>query len=126
MTRPFEPQSPQPPNACAARQPQGHPEELLRLENELRGLLRVFGTRLASLSAMAPSMPGCARLSRMTSSQHYPTRCVLLLSIFIKPTRQSHLKTVASRTIIWSLVKQLRMGLVPVLHRLHRRFALER
>lgn len=33
---------------------------------------------------------------------------------------------VASRTIIWPLVEQLRMGLVPFLHGLHRRFALER
>ena len=33
---------------------------------------------------------------------------------------------VASRTIIWSLLEQLRMGLVPFLHGLHRRLALER
>jgi len=33
---------------------------------------------------------------------------------------------VASRTIIWSLVKQVRVGLVPLFHRLHRRTALER
>ncbi|WP_121420838.1 colicin D domain-containing protein [Acidovorax sp. 94] len=33
---------------------------------------------------------------------------------------------VASRTIIWSLVKQARVGLVPLFHRLHRRTALER
>lgn len=34
--------------------------------------------------------------------------------------------TVASRTIIWSLVKQVRVGLVPIFHGLHRRTALER
>ena len=33
---------------------------------------------------------------------------------------------VASRTIIWSLVKQVRVGLVPIFHGLHRRTALER
>ena len=33
---------------------------------------------------------------------------------------------VASRTIIWSLEKQVRVGLVPLFHRLHRRTALER
>ena len=34
--------------------------------------------------------------------------------------------SVASRTIIWSLEKQVRVGLVPLFHRLHRRTALER
>ena len=34
--------------------------------------------------------------------------------------------SVASRTIIWSLVKQVRVGLVPIFHGLHRRTALER
>ena len=33
---------------------------------------------------------------------------------------------VASRTIIWSLVKQMRVCLIPLFHRLHRRTALER
>ena len=33
---------------------------------------------------------------------------------------------VASRTIIWSLEKQMRMGVMPVFHGLHGRFALER
>mgnify|MGYP006370430177 CR=1 FL=1 len=33
---------------------------------------------------------------------------------------------VASRTIIWSLVKQVRVCLMPLFHRLHRRTALER
>ena len=33
---------------------------------------------------------------------------------------------VASRTIIWSLVKQMRVGLVPIFHGLDRRTALER
>ena len=33
---------------------------------------------------------------------------------------------VASRTIIWSLVKQLRVGVMPLFHGLHRRTALER
>jgi hypothetical protein len=32
---------------------------------------------------------------------------------------------VVSRTIIWSLVKQMRVLLVPILHGLHRRLALE-
>ena len=34
--------------------------------------------------------------------------------------------TVASRTIIWSLVKQMRVCLIPLFHGLHRRTALER
>ena len=33
------------------------------------------------------------------------------------------LRTVASRTIIWSLMKQIRPLLVPLLHGLHRRLA---
>jgi hypothetical protein len=33
---------------------------------------------------------------------------------------------VASRTIIWSLVKQVRVRLIPLFHGLHRRTALER
>ena len=33
---------------------------------------------------------------------------------------------VASRTIIWSLVKQMWVRCVPLFHRLHRRLALER
>ena len=33
---------------------------------------------------------------------------------------------VASRTIIWSLVKQVRVGVMPLFHGLHRRTALER
>jgi hypothetical protein len=32
---------------------------------------------------------------------------------------------VASRTIIWSLIEQVRVSLVPLFHRLHRRLALE-
>ena len=32
---------------------------------------------------------------------------------------------VTSRTIIWSLTKQVRMGLVPLLYGLHRRFAFQ-
>ena len=44
-----------------------------------------------------------------------PTFCQLTWRIFV-----------ASRTIIWSLVKQVRVGLVPLFHRLHRRTALER
>ena len=47
-----------------------------------------------------------------------------------KPPAQGYdgirLIIVASRTIIWSLVKQVRVGLVPIFHGLHRRTALER
>lgn len=38
----------------------------------------------------------------------------------------AHELGVASRTIIWSLVKQVRVRLVPLFHGLHWRFALER
>ena len=41
-------------------------------------------------------------------------------------TRAMSALDVASRTIIWSLVKQVRVGLVPIFHGLHRRTALER
>lgn len=34
--------------------------------------------------------------------------------------------SVASRTITWPLIEQMRMALVPVLHGLHGRFAFER
>ncbi len=41
------------------------------------------------------------------------------------PVEKKYL-SVASRTIIWSLVKQMRVCLIPLFHRLHRRTALER
>ena len=42
------------------------------------------------------------------------------------PGKREALLAVASRTIIWSLVKQMRVCLIPLFHRLHRRTALER
>ena len=42
------------------------------------------------------------------------------------PIFSNNLLGVASRTIIWSLVKQMWVRCVPLFHRLHRRLALER
>ena len=44
---------------------------------------------------------------------------------FLSPEQTRYL-VVASRTIIWSLVKQMWVRCVPLFHRLHRRLALER
>ena len=44
---------------------------------------------------------------------------------FMPPKQAANGVGVASRTIIWPLVKQMRVLFVPVLHGLHRRLALE-
>ncbi len=56
----------------------------------------------------------------VNDGNHWAVIVLALVSIFTGGL------SVASRTIIWSLVKQVRVGLVPIFHGLHRRTALER